>query len=409
MLRDVVNALRAMGASMSRTVLATLGIVIAVMSVLAVSSIGASAQNLVISQVTSFGGNLLVVIPGGSQKDQPPPLAYGVVVTTLTKADVDSLGKVPGISAISPYVVATESVRYSKDAHVLQVVGVNEQFVKVEDVPISEGRFFDKSEADGFARVAVIGAGITKKLAPGRKSLVGDRILIGGQAFQVVGQIGARGSSAFQNYDEAIYVPVSTAQRTLKGINYVNAARARLDGTVPVDTVKADVAQVLRQRHRITDPSKDDFSIRTTDEALAILGSVTGAIKWFLILVTSIALLVGGINVMNVMYVAVKERTREIGLRKALGANRGRILFQFMVESALMSFIGGLVGALLGTGFTFVVAIVIRHLGYSWDFILPFSTVVEALVVATLIGIVFGVSPALSASRMDPITALRDE
>jgi putative ABC transport system permease protein len=406
---DLMNAFRSMSGAKSRTALATLGIVIGVMSVLAVSSIGASAQQLIVGQVTSAGGDLVGIIPGGSQDDGPPPIAFGIITTTLTRGDVDALSRLSGIQAISAYVRATKTVSYLGDGIVASVNGVEPAYLEVEDVEVGEGRFFDQGEVENFARVAVVGPEIRRKLTPPDGSLIGDRIRVGETAFTVIGEIAERGSSFFQNQDEVVFVPVTTAQRLIQGQAHIDYARAKSDGTLSLEALKDAIRVELRMLHGIDDPSKDDFSVRSTDQAVAILGGITGAIKAFLIAVTAVSLLVGGVNVMNVMYIAVKERTREIGLRKALGASSRRILAQFLVESAVMSSIGGFVGASLGAALTWGVALAVNTTGYDWEFILPASLLFQAVLIATIVGIVFGVSPAFAAAKKDPIAAIRDE
>ncbi|MEY4722678.1 MAG: Macrolide export ATP-binding/permease protein MacB, partial [Candidatus Parcubacteria bacterium] len=377
-LRDYLYSLRSLAGAKSRTALTMLGIIIGVMSTLAVSSIGQSAQKLVVDQVSSFGTNLVGVLPGGSSDNGPPAIAFGIVVKTLTVDDAKAMAALPHVLAGTPYVRGTMSVTYRQNSETVPVQGASERLPEVEDVKIASGRFFNEAEASGFGRVAVLGAKVAEDLFHGEDPL-GQRVRIKDVTFDVIGVTQKRGGSLFQDQDGAVLVPFSTAQRVLVGIDYAQFARVKVDDAANIPEVKLAIADLLRQRHHIRDKSKDDFSVRSTDQAAGILGNVTGAIKGFLYAVTAISLLVGGINIMNIMYVSVRERTKEIGLRKALGARRGRILLQFLLESATIAFGGGVIGVLLGSGLAVLASAVVNGLGYSWTLIIMPSAVFDSM------------------------------
>ncbi len=408
-LQDIVYALKTLWAVKSRSILSTLGIIIGVMSVLTVASVSLSAQDLILSQVTSFGGDLIGIVPGGSQEDEPPPIAMGIILTTLSLDDADSLEDVRGLTAIVPYVNSTRTVSLGRESTVTQVIGVNGQLQTLEDFDMASGRFLTPEDVARFSRVAVLGMTVVDDLGANAQDVIGETIDVKGVRFTVVGVAEEQGSAFFQNLDDRVLIPVTTAQRMVAGVDYVNFIRLRVADGASVGQIKEEVTRIMRHNHHIKDPAKDDFTIASTDQAAETLSNVTGAMQGFLMVVTAIALLVGGINIMNVMFVSVRERRREIGLRKALGANNARILKQFLMESAVMSFAGGLIGALIGVAFSYAVAIVVTHYGYSWNFFMPLSYLVIALAIAAGIGMVSGVSPARSASRLDPIEALREE
>jgi len=408
-LNDIIYALKSLWAVKSRAILSTLGIIIGVMSVLSVASISLSAQDLIIGQVTSFGGDLIGIVPGGSQENEPPPIAMGIMLATLKMEDADLLKDIPGVTAVVPYVNSTRTVSLGRKSTVTQIIGVNEQSQVLEDFEMTEGRFLTAQDVARFARVAVVGTAVAEDLAAGDQSVLGETIDIKGVRFTIVGITEEQGTSFFQNMDDRVLIPVTTAQRMVAGVDYVNFIRLRVADGADAEGIKDEAARIIRRNHHIQDPSKDDFTIASTDQAAETLSNVTGAMQGFLMTVTAIALLVGGINIMNVMFVSVRERRREIGLRKALGADNGRIMKQFLMESAVMSLAGGLIGALIGVGFSYAVAVAVVYYGYTWNFFMPISYLVIALVIAAAIGMVSGVSPARTASRLDPIEALREE
>ncbi|HTK05455.1 MAG TPA: ABC transporter permease [Candidatus Eisenbacteria bacterium] len=405
---DFVYSFRTLAASKSRTFLTMLGIIIGVMSVLAVISVGLSAQQLVVGQVKSLGSNLVGILPGGGQDTGPPPIAFGIVTTSLKIADADVLRDLPHIEAVTPYVRRSQTLSAGTHSSTATVSGVNEDLIRVEDFSIGDGRFLSSEDVNGFGRVVVLGYKTADTLFPGGGA-VGQFVRIKGSQFEVIGVMAKRGTAFFQDQDDQAIIPVTTAQKFVAGVDYVTFVRAKIDAAENIDAAIDDIRRTLRRRHGISDPAKDDFTVRSAATAVDILGNVTGAIKGFLLIVTAISLIVGGINIMNVMFVAVRERTREIGLRKALGAHPTRILLQFLMESAMISFMGGAIGTALGVLVTWGVAKAIAGLGYDWQFVVPLSGVTWSLGISVTIGLVFGVWPAASAARLEPISALRYE
>jgi len=407
-LSDITYSWRTLGASKSRTFLTMLGVIIGVMSVLSVSSIGLSAEELVVGQVKSLGTNLVGVVPGGGQESGPPPIAFGIVTTSVKISDANAIADLPHVVAATPYVQSTQSVTSPVKTITMPVVGVSEALPIVEDFTIEHGRFFGPQDIGNVGRVVVLGFGAAEDLFPDDDP-IGQTVRIKNNSYLVIGVAEERGSAAFQNQDDQLFVPVTTAQKLIAGVDYVTFIRAKVDATERVDQVREDIRKLLRRRHGNNDPEKDDFTVRSADQAANALGNVTGAVQGFLTVVTAISLVVGGINIMNVMFVAVRERTREIGLRKALGARPRRILTQFLIESSMIAFMGGAIGALLGVGIAGIAAVVIQKLGYDWTFLVSLPGVAWSLGSSLGIGIAFGVWPAMQAAKLEPIGALRFE
>jgi putative ABC transport system permease protein len=407
-LTDLTYSLHSLWAVKARTILTTLGIVIGVMSVVAVSSVGRSAEDLVLGQITALGTDLVTVMPGASEQDGPPAAAMGIVTTTFKMSDYRALRRLPHIVAGSPVVRSLESVTYGGRSISSFIIGSTEEMAELQHLDLADGRFFGISDVESYGRVIVLGSQLAADLGQGR-SLVGQSIRVKDNNFQVVGVLKAKGSSFGASIDDTAFVPVTAMQKTVLNVDFLQQAAYRVDDVGRLSAVKADLETSLRRRHNIRNAAKDDFSVRIVSEAISVLSGVTNSISAFLVLVTAISLIVGGINIMNIMYVAVRERTREIGLRKAVGARPRRIFTQFLLESSVISFSGGLVGLLLGIGIAYGVSLVALAYGLSWNFMVSSTAVTVSLVVSIGIGLGFGVGPAMAAARLDAIEALRYE
>lgn len=397
------------GRNKIRSFLTMLGIIIGVMAVIIVMSVGAGAQSLIINQVKSLGSNLIGVLPGKSDEKGPPASVYGVLITSLKEDDILAMLKeYPHFVAATGYVKGTDTVVWNDQKTDTTFVGVNASLPDVEDAKVASGRFFTDDEDKGVARVAILASQTAKDLFDGQDP-IGQQIKIKKTSFNIIGVMAPRGSSGFQNQDNQIFVPITTAQKLLLGIDYISFARLKVDNADYVNDSMDQARIILRERHKIDRPEDDDFSVRSMSQSLDAITKITNALKFFLAAVASIALLVGGVGIMNIMLAAVQERTREIGLRKALGAKNRHIVQQFLIESVAITFIGGIIGICLGILISYIVARVAQGMGYNWDFAISISAIILGCAVSIGIGLVFGITPARRASQLDPIEALRYE
>lgn len=409
--QSIRMALKNLSTAKVRTFLTILGIVIGIAAVFLVMSIGASAQNLILSQVRSVGSNLIAVLPGASDEKGPPASVFGIVTTTLKNGDLEAItdgNHIRHIIAGSGYVTGSALATYKGQSFQVSYQGVSAEISTVENIAVSNGRFFSKEENSGLARVAVLGVDRVKDLF-GFENPIGKKISLGDVTFTVIGILEKRGSLSLSSPDQNIYIPLETAQKLLLGIDHLNFLRVKVDDEKNIPRVVLDIRSLLRERHNLKQLEVDDFSVRNTADAIAILSNVTNILKYFLAFVAGISLFVGGIGIMNIMLIALKQRIREVGLRKALGARDVDILSQFLVEAVFLSLAGGFFGFILGVILTYLTAVGIRMAGYEWDFLLTFQSVGVAFVVSLLVGIFFGLSPARRASKVSPIEALRYE
>mgnify|MGYP003393876444 CR=1 FL=1 len=309
LLENVHGVWHLIGRNKMRSFLTMLGIIIGIMAVIIVMSVGAGAQSLIINQVSSLGSNLVGVLPGHSDEKGPPASVYGVVVTSLKEDDLKALLKeYPHFIAATGYVKGTDTVVFGDQKIDTTFVGVNADLPNVEDAGIEKGRFFTTDEDRGSDKVAVIGGQVAKDLFGDQDSL-GLKIKIKKTSFNIIGVMKMRGSSGFQNQDNQIFVPLSTAQKLLLGINYVSFARLKVDNANNVNDALGQARIILRERHKIDQPQDDDFSVRSMAQGLEAITKITDALKFFLVAVASIALIVGGVGIMNIMLAAVQERT----------------------------------------------------------------------------------------------------
>lgn len=409
----ILNSLRNLRQNKRRSLLTALGIIIGVSSVITIVSIGQGAQNLILAQVKSFGPTLIGILPGKSEEKGPPASVFGINITTLTYEDALALkdpSNVPNVVAVAAYVNGSENVSWNGNQVSTTIKGTTVGYLDIEQGEVESGRFFSDSEEAGIARVAVLGPTVKQDIF-GESNPIGKTIKIKNQAFEVIGVMKAKGTVGFQNNDNQVILPLETAQKLVLGINNVNMIRLKVASEGDVAQAMDTAKLTLRERHNINDSSgdNDDFSVRSSAEAIKAIVTVTDALKFFLAAMAALSLLVGGIGIMNVMLIRVAQRTREIGLRKAVGATNKDVRWQFLVESGVITLSGGVIGIILGELASILVAVIINSMGYAWGYGFSWVSIVLSVSISISIGVIFGLYPAFRASKLNPIEALRHE
>ncbi|MEI7497903.1 MAG: ABC transporter permease [Candidatus Falkowbacteria bacterium] len=412
-LHSFQTSYRALQANKGRSLLTMLGIIIGVGAVIVIMSVGAGAQSLILSQVKSLGSNLIGVLPGKSDSNGPPSSVLGIVITTLTYDDARAMlnkSRIPHIVSNVAYTKGYGTLSWDANTYETNLSGSTVGYLSTEGGEVAEGRFFTEDEERNLSRYVVLGSTVKKELF-GESVAVGQRIKVNKKSFEVIGVMKERGSVAFQNYDDQVFIPILTMQKLVAGVDNLGLIRIKVDDQVNIPETIDEVAQLLRERHNISDQTgkDDDFTVVNAAQALDMLKTITNALRYFLAAIAALSLIVGGIGIMNIMLVAVSERTREIGLRKAVGANNADIRIQFLFEAIIITFLGGILGIIGGSTLSFLISIVANKLGYDWQFYISLNSIILAVVVSVSIGIIFGLFPAVKASKLHPIEALRYE
>ncbi|MBI2024462.1 ABC transporter permease [Candidatus Giovannonibacteria bacterium] len=404
------TSLRGLGAHKSRSFLTILGIVIGITAIILVMSIGQGAQNLILSQIQGMGSKTIVVAPG-RQPSGPSDFAQ-IFSDSLKKRDIDLLSlkeNVPYAKHIIPVVFGGENSSYGDETYRMTVFGSDERVFDIFELFPEAGVLFSESEVKGHQPVVVIGSTVKDELF-GDSEAVGERIRIKGKNFRIIGVLPKKGQVSFFNFDTMAVIPYTVAQEDIFGIKYYHRFLIEADQESHIDAAVDDIKIVLRNSHNITDPDKDDFFVETQADLASRIGTITDILTLLLVSIAAISLVVGGIGIMNIMLVAVTERTKEIGLRKSIGATNRDILRQFLLEAIVLTSVGGLVGIFLGALFSFIISVVLtKTLGLSWSYSFPVFAAVLGIAVSGIIGLVFGIYPARKASRKNPIEALRYE
>jgi putative ABC transport system permease protein len=397
------SAIAALRANKGRSILTTLGIIIGVASVIAIVALGQGASASVSSRLAGLGTNLLTITPGSSQSGGA---ASGAGSATSLKADdATAIGaKIDGLTGVSPVVSGSVQIIAGSQNWSTRVQAVTPAYLSINDWTIAQGAAFTDQDNTNSANVAVIGQTVATNLFPNGQSPTGQLVRIRNVPFTIIGVLASKGSSGFGDQDDTVMIPFKTGQVRLFGANNINQIVVQVADTSNTNTAVSEIEALLRQRHQLSSTAANDFSIRNNTDIISRVSSVSDTLTLLLGGVAAVSLVVGGIGIMNIMLVSVTERTREIGIRLAIGAQPGDVLAQFLVEAVVLSLIGGIMGILIGASVALALPVIA-----GWTTVLPWGAIVLSFAVSAAIGVFFGIYPARKASQLDPIVALRYE
>jgi len=388
----------------SRSGLTILGIVIGIASVITMVSVGQGATASIQNNIQSLGSNLLVISPG-SQKSYGSVAKSSSSSTTLTLSDAEAIkSEISNLNHVASVISSRKQVIYKGNNTNTNIYGIDAEYETVKSLEVSSGNFFDSAQIEKVSKVAVLGPTVSETLFGEGVDPTGMKVKIGGVEFTVIGVTESKGTSGMSNSDDIIYIPITVAKHYFTGNNSVSTINVEVSSAKNMDQAETDISDLLLSRHKITDSSLADFSIMNQAEVMETMSSVSGTLTLLLGAIAGISLLVGGIGIMNMMLTTVTERTREIGLRKSLGARSKDISSQFLLESISLTFIGGIIGIVLGVAASYLIG---KFGGTTTVVTVP--SVLLSFFVSAGIGIVFGYYPAQRASKLDPIEALRYE
>lgn len=407
------QSIKALRGNPVRTLLTTLGIIIGIATVIMVLSAGAGFRSLINSEIQSLGSDTLFIktrVPPTTKNRAASSLTPGIAVgiTTFKQQDLDGIKKLNNVVNDYGMVTGMAVASYRNNQKSIIYYGSSYEKFSIDEHTLKEGRFYTQAEDAGAAQVVILGSDIANNLFS-QDNPLGKLVRVGNLNFQVIGVYNSQGSVGGNGPDDIIYMPLETAQKKMLGIDYITVGVVQLKDTNLSDATAALISLTLMHNHNITDPNKDDFTVVTQAQVLDIYNTIFNGITILLIAIASISLVVGGVGIMNIMYVVVTERTAEIGLKKALGAKNSDILNEFLIESILVTVLGGIIGILAGSILSWLVSAIANNNGLIWIFTVPLYAVIIAVGVSAAIGISFGVLPARSAAKLDPIEALRYE
>lgn len=389
-------------ANKMRSILTMLGIIIGVAAVIALVSIGNGVKQDIQNSISSLGSNLLMVMPGAPRTPGVRPSQGSM--KSLKVSDYQAISKLDGVKAASPYTANSYVSIYQSKNWTTTVSGVSSNFQDVNNWTMSEGRFISSKNVENRERVAVVGQTVVKNLFAGDDP-VGKEIRVKNIPFRVIGVLNSKGNGTMGNdQDDVIFIPYTTAMERVEGVDYLRMVYVVANDDNGIDRLQSDIENLLRVRHGIKDTNLDDFNIQNMKSIMETMEQTTGTLTLFLGAVAAISLVVGGIGIMNIMLVSVTERTREIGIRKALGATYFVIVTQFLIEAVVISLMGGLIGIALGIGASKLIG-----LASGMSTVISVPTIVLSFAFSMAIGLVFGIYPARKAAKLNPIDALHYE
>lgn len=398
----------------ARTFVTLTGIIISIAAIIVVVSAGESVRQYVLSEVEGFGGSTIQIevrVPSGTEGQDygASSVATYSSITSLTLEDGERIAKLDEVVAFTGGMLGQAIASYKDTRKQVTLYGVSSDVTKIDtNLKISEGSMFSKNDDNGLRQAVVLGSAAKETFFNGQRA-VGEKIKIKGQAYKVVGVFEERGGSFGFSFDDMVYVPIQTLQKKILGVDHLSFLTVKVHDDAPLEPTAEKIREVLRDRHDIDDPKNDDFEVMSMKEAQETIDEIFGTMNILLFALASISLIVGGVGIMNVMFVAVEERMSEIGLRKALGARRVDILNQFLVESLVISVVGGLAGIAIGAALLGGILAILGVLGIEVVYGLTINTVLISVAFSAGAGLLFGVYPAWKAAKTSPVEAMRAE
>ena len=426
-LDTIKSATIALKTNKTRTALTILGMVIGIASVIIVFSAGEGINSLITGEIESFGGSDMfeveIKVPStksgaAGEQQSATAIMQGVQPTTLNLEDYEDILELPNVINGYAGIIGQEQVSYGNEMKLAMVLGQTSSYIELDESEIEYGRWFTNAEDRSLAQVVVLGQKIKEDLF-GDSEAIGKSIKVRKSKFRVIGVLKERGAVMTFDFDKIAYIPIRTLQKRVMGIKHVQYQMFKVADVDQINDTTEEARFILRENHDLphpkgppedwTDTGKDDFRVVTMIESMEIMDTVTGAITLLLLAIVAISLVVGGVGIMNIMYVVVSERTAEIGLRKAVGAKYRDIMWQFLIESILITMFGGIIGTSIGIAISWLVSLGAGAYGLNWEFVVPIKAYIVALGFSTFFGLVFGVYPARKAARLEPVEALRAE
>lgn len=395
----------------SRTILTIIAFAIGIASLIIMIAAGDGLKSMVLKELEVYGSdtiNIEISVPGKNSTSSATSLASGSTITTFKNKDVEEIAKIDNIETHYSYITGQEIIKYEGEAKSVMVFGYGGNAPLIEKMEIKEGRYYTTEEENSVSSVIVLGSEI-KNFLFGDANALSEKVYLRGIPFEVVGVLKEKGVTFGFDMDSLVYIPTLTMQKKLLGTDYIIGLSVKVNNLDKIDQTKEDIVSLLRERHSIDSPNEDDFTVMTMIDAQEMVGTVLSVITMLLAVIAAVSLLVGGVGITNIMYVSVVERTFEVGLRRAIGATKKDILYQFLFEATILTFLGGFFGVIIGALVSYLIYCAAISFGINWSYSVSLVSVILSLLFSALVGLFFGVYPAKKASEVDPIIAIRKE
>ena len=395
----------------SRTILTIIAVAIGIASLIVMIAAGDGLKAMVLKELEAYGSDAINIearVPGKGATGSATSFASGTTITTFKNEDAEEIAKADNVEFLYTYITGQEVIKYQGSAKSAIIFGYGANAPLIEKIPVATGRFYTVDEEESLSSVIVLGSKIKDNLF-GDDDAIDKTVYVRGKPFKVVGVLEERGATFGMDMDSIIYIPTLTMQKKLLGTDYIIGLSAKVKDVDKINETKEELILLMRELHDIDNPDEDDFEVMTMAEAMDMVSVVLSAITMLLAVIAAVSLAVGGVGITNIMYVSVIERTFEVGLRRAVGAKKNDILWQFLLEASILTFLGGVIGVIAGMGVSLLIYYVAISFGMDWTYaVSPFS-IILSLLFSALVGMFFGVYPAQKAANMDPINALRQE